>query len=231
MLKIKGFQKTSLIDYPGKICSVLFLPGCNYRCPFCQNPDLIENPDKLPDIEEGYILSFLKKRKGLVDGVCITGGEPTIHKELPLFIKKIKDSGFLVKLDTNGSNPEMVEHLIKNKLLDYIAMDIKAPLEKYSEVVKVNVDIEKIKRSISLLMNSGIEYEFRTTVIPKFHKKEDLLKIAETIKGAKRYYLQQFRPLITLDKSFEKEPTYTEQELNSFANALKHYFEEINVRT
>ncbi|HDD35204.1 MAG TPA: anaerobic ribonucleoside-triphosphate reductase activating protein, partial [Candidatus Desulfofervidus auxilii] len=123
MLKIKGFQKTSLIDYPGKICSVLFLPGCNYRCPFCQNPDLIENPDKLPDIEEGYILSFLKKRKGLVDGVCITGGEPTIHKELPSFIKKIKDLGFLVKLDTNGSNPEMVEHLIKNKLLDYVAMD------------------------------------------------------------------------------------------------------------
>jgi pyruvate formate lyase activating enzyme len=231
MLKIKGFQKTSLIDYPGKICSVLFLPGCNYRCPYCQNPDLIKNPDKLPDIKEDYVLSFLEKRKKLIDGVCITGGEPTIHKELPTFIKKIKEQGLLVKLDTNGSNPEIVEQLIKNKLIDYVAMDVKAPLEKYNEVVRVNVDIEKIKETIRILMTSNIDYEFRTTVLPKFHKKEDLLKIAKLIKGAKKYYLQQFRALVTLDKTFENEATYTEKELNNFVIDLKPYFNEVGVRT
>ena len=231
MVEVKGWQKTSLIDYPGKICSVIFLPYCNFRCPFCQNPDLVKNPEEQPSISVEEIVKYIESKKEWIDGVCITGGEPTIHKDLPELIEKFKNIGMFVKLDTNGSNPEMLKELIKKGLLDYIAMDIKAPLEKYHIAAGVKVDTEKIKESINIIMNSGIDYEFRATVVPRLHKKEDLQKMAELVKGAKKFAIQQFRPNITLDESFQKEKPYSNEELEEFKEMLKGFFEKIEVRS
>lgn len=223
MVKIKGIQKTSLIDYPGKVCSVVFLPECNFRCPFCQNPDLIINPEKIPDIREGEFFDFLESRKKWVDGVSITGGEPCIHRELPAFIKKIKDRGFLVKLDTNGTNPEMLNQLIREGLVDYIAMDIKAPLYKYNKVCGIKVDIEKIQRSIDLIIKSGIEHEMRSTVLPKLHSKQDIIEMAKLIKNSGVYFLQQFSPKITLDPEFQKERAFKEEELREIQKECNRF--------
>lgn len=229
-VEIKGLQKVSLIDYPGKICSVVFLSNCNFRCPFCHNLDLVLNPEKLPTIPENEILEFLKTRLKLIDGVCICGGEPTIHEGLPDFIKKIKSLDFLVKLDTNGTNPEMVEFLIKNKLVDYIAMDIKTTLEKYDNVAKVKVNAVDIRKSVDLIRKSGIDYDFRTTVVPGLFDEKTALEIGRWLKGSKRYYLQQFRPETTLDKKYEKKKPYTKEELGEFREMLKPYFEICEVR-
>ena len=230
MLPIKGLQKTSLIDYPGKICSVVFVANCNFRCPYCQNPDLILNHKKIPNIPEKKVFEHLKNRRKWIDGVCITGGEPCIHESLIGFIEKIKSMGFLVKLDTNGSSPEMLEHLIRNRLLDYIAMDIKAPLKKYSSSAGVRVNVLNIRRSVSLILKSEIDYEFRTTVVPRLFKEEDLISIGKWLKGAKRYCLQQFRPLSTLDKAYQKEEAYPEEKLRGFAEVAKPYFDRVEVR-
>jgi pyruvate formate lyase activating enzyme len=196
-MNIGGLQKVTLVDYPGEIACAVFLSGCNFRCPWCHNPELVwpEKIKKHPKISEKTFFSFLKQRKGLLDGVCITGGEPTIYKNLPGFIKKIKKLGFLVKLDTNGSNPEMLKKLINNRLIDYVAMDVKAPLknQNYNKAIGAKVDLTKIKKSIELIKNSGLDYEFRTTVLPKIHKDEDIINIAKYLKGTKIYYLQPYR--------------------------------------
>jgi pyruvate formate lyase activating enzyme len=227
---IKGFQKISMIDYPGKMCSVVFLADCNFRCPFCQNPDLILNVENLPDIDQGDIFEYLETRRIWIDGVCITGGEPTLHEGLPGFCRKLKNNGFLVKVDTNGTNPEMLEKLVKKKLVDYIAMDIKGPPERYAEISGVPVDIEKIKKSVEIIRNSGIDYEFRTTVLPRLIKERDLESIGEWLNGSKRYALQQFRSMVTLDKSYEKETSYSEERMKRFEEILKPYFETVEVR-
>ena len=231
MIEVKGWQKTSLIDYPGKMCSVIFLPYCNFRCPFCQNPGLVKNPEEQPSISVEEVVEYIESKKEWIDGVCVTGGEPTIHKDLPELLEKFKSIGVFVKLDTNGSNPEMLKELIKKGLLDYVAMDIKAPLEKYHIAAGVKVDTEKIKESINIIKNSGIDYEFRATVIPRLHKKEDLQKMAELVKGAKKFAIQQFRPNITLDESFQKEKPYSNEELEEFKEMLKGFFEKIEVRS
>lgn len=202
-MQIGGLQKITLIDYPGKIACTIFLTGCNFRCPWCHNPELVlpEKIKKQLKIPEKTFFRFLKQRKGLLDGVCVTGGEPTIHKNLLNFIKKIKKLGFSVKLDTNGSNPKMLKKLLANELIDYIAMDVKAPLElkseirntKYERVTGVKVNLNKIKKSIELIKISSLDYEFRTTVLPKIHKDEDIINIAKYLKGAKIYYLQPYR--------------------------------------
>ncbi len=201
-MMIGGLQKLTLIDYPGKIACTVFTVGCNFRCHFCHNPELI-NPAKFKlseIIEEKVFFDFLNSRHGLLDGVCITGGEPTLYPDLPEFIKKIKELGFLVKLDTNGTNPEMIGVLVAEKLIDYVAMDIKTKLKTqnskfktYDEVVGVKVDLSNIEKSIKIIMQSGIDYEFRTTMVPKLHTEEDIMQIAEELRGAKKYYLQQFR--------------------------------------
>jgi pyruvate formate lyase activating enzyme len=191
MVLIGGLQKTSLVDYPGNIVATIFLQGCNFKCHFCHNPELLSKGTN-NNISEEEVLSFLDSKKRLIDGVCITGGEPTIHNDLIDFIKKIKDKGFLVKLDTNGSNPDMVKELIDKKLVDYIAMDVKVKFDNYYVVAGNNINIEKIKKSIELIKESGINYEFRTTLHPSFHTKEDILWIAKYLKGAKKYVLQQF---------------------------------------
>ncbi len=194
---IGGLQKLTLIDYPGKIACTVFTVGCNFRCHFCHNPELIDRA-KFNDgeiIEEKVFFDFLESRRGLLDGVCVTGGEPTLHGDLPEFLKKIKALGFLVKLDTNGTNPAMLAALISKKLVDCIAMDIKTSLQKdlYEKVTGAAVDMENVKKSVAAIMQSGLEYEFRTTVVPGLHSEDDIISLAKEISGAKKYYLQQFR--------------------------------------
>ena len=226
---IKGFQKTSMIDYPGKMCSIVFFADCNFRCPFCQNPDLITKKD-LPEIDQDMIFKYLESRKKWIDGVCITGGEPTLHRELSDFCKRLKAGGFLVKLDTNGTNPNMIEQLLEEKTVDYIAMDIKGPLERYEEIAKVPVNKDSIQKSIDLIRSSGIDYEFRSTILPKLIRKNDLKSIGKWLKGSKLYALQQFRATVTLDKSYEKASSYSEEEMRQFGKMLEPCFETVEVR-
>jgi len=230
-MQIKGFNKLSLIDYPDKTCSIIFLGGCNFRCPYCHNIDLVKNPEKLPTIEQEEVISYLDNHREWIDGVVISGGEPCLNKELFDLCKKIKELGFPVKLDTNGSNPDMLQSLIKNKIIDYIAMDIKAPLEKYEQVTKVKVLTDNIKKSIEIIKNSKLDYEFRTTLLPALHSKEDILNIAELLKGAERYYLQQFRNGVTLEEDYQNKESYSEEELKQFAEMLKPFFSKVEVRS
>ena len=228
IMKIKGLQKQTLIDYPGKIACTIFTFGCNFKCSYCHNPELIVD-DGRPEIKEDDILEFLKERKGFLDGVCITGGEPTLNKELLEFIAKIKKLGFLVKLDTNGTNPDMLKELIDKKLIDYIAMDIKAPLESYENVTNAKVNKEGIKKSVDIIKKFG-NYEFRTTVVPGLFNEESAMEIGEWLKGSKRFYIQQFRGIKTLDKSFVCKKSFTKEELMKFCNILKPYFEKCEIR-
>lgn len=227
-MRIKGFQKTSLIDYPGNICSIVFLSGCDFRCGYCHNPELVLDKD-LPEIKENEVLRILEERKKLIDAVTITGGEPTLHKQLPELIKKIKDLGFLVKLDTNGTNPEILNYLIKNRLIDFVAMDIKNTFEKYEKTVNTKVNCEDLKKSMKIIIESNIEHEFRTTALPSLHKKEDLIKIAKELRGAKKYILQQFvKAEKILDKNFLKEKSYSKKELEEIKKECsKHVKTEI----
>ncbi|MBU0756852.1 MAG: anaerobic ribonucleoside-triphosphate reductase activating protein [Nanoarchaeota archaeon] len=230
-LDIKGMQKTDILNYEPYTTATLFLSRCNFSCPFCHNPDLIKNHKDIPTMPEEEVFKVLDERKQWYDGVCLTGGEPTLHAELPDFLKKLKERDLLVKLDTNGTNPEMLKIIIEEKLVDYLAMDIKAPFEKYDEVTKVKTDISKIKKSVELIKNSGLDYEFRTTVIPHFHSEEDLLKIAEQCKGAKRFVLQQFRNDVPmLDKDFGQREKYLDEELVEFSEKLKEFFDEVKVK-
>ncbi len=229
MVLFKGLEKNTLLDYPGKLAATVFTFGCNFRCPFCQNKELVIE-DETPFVLEKDILDYLEKRKDWLDALCITGGEPTLHRDLPIFMKKVKELGLLIKLDTNGTNPEMLEYLIKNNLVDYVAMDIKQIWNKYHIAIGVNTDIEKIKKSVNIIMNSNIDYEFRTTVLPRIHSEEDILGIAEQIKGAKKYYLQQFRAIKTLDPSFGKEKSFDPKKLREIGEKIKPYFKEFGIR-
>jgi pyruvate formate lyase activating enzyme len=213
MLAIKGLEKSSLIDYPGKVSAVVFLGGCNFRCPFCHNRDLVLEPDKTESIPEGELFGFLKERKRWLDGVVITGGEPTIHKELPELLAKIKGLGYPVKLDTNGTNPDMLRELIRNGLVDYVAMDVKGTLGKYGKSSGVEADTGKIQESIRMIIGSGVEHEFRSTVLPALHSREDVEEMARMVKGAGRFCLQQFRPMNTIDPGFGKERPFTKEEM------------------
>jgi pyruvate formate lyase activating enzyme len=226
---IGGLHKLSLIDYPGKLSAVIFTRGCNFRCPYCHNPELIESNGG-DFIEEDKILSFLDERKGKLDGVVLTGGEPTLQSEIVEFLERIKRLGFFVKLDTNGSYPERIKELIDRKLLDYIAMDIKAPLYKYSRTTLTSIDTERIVESIHLIMNSGIDYEFRTTVVRSLLSRDDFPKIGEMIKSAKLFVLQEFRPTKTLDPDFLKETSYTKRELEEISISLKELVSKVIIR-
>ncbi len=229
---IKGFIENTLLDYPGKIASVIFLGGCNFRCPFCQNPALVLRPQDEPDIPEEQILSYLAKpeSKKWIDGVCISGGEPTIHADLPEFIRKLKKLGYLVKLDTNGTNPKKLEELYKEKLLDFVAMDIKSPLGKYSQTVCAPVSQESIQKSVDLIRASGVDYEFRATAVPGLFSKEDAIAIGKWLSGSKAFYLQQFRSVATVDPSFEGRGHFHAQTMGEFAQAMKPYFQKVETR-
>lgn len=232
MLNIGGLQKSSLIDYPGKISAVVFTQGCNFRCPYCHNPELINGKWKIENgkCHEKAVLEFLKKRIGKLDGVVITGGEPTLHENLPEFIKQIKDLGFAVKLDTNGTNPEMLKQLIDEKLIDYVAMDIKAPMDKYFDIVCVKVDTDKILTSIEILKNSNVKYEFRTTVVRSQLSCADFEKIGALIQDAPKYYLQRFLPTKILDKSFLTAETYSDEEFIPIIEMLNNFVQKVELR-
>lgn len=225
-MKIGGLQKLSLIDYPGKICAIVFTQGCNFRCPYCHNPELVD-PNRYGAVfSEAEVISFLEKRKGKLDALSITGGEPTLQPDLEKFIETVKDLGFLVKVDTNGSNPDVIERLASSQMVDFWAMDVKGPLNKYNRIAGVSVDAEKIRRSISLIIASGVEHEFRTTVVRSMLDREDLLEIAKLVKGAGSFVLQGFVPVKTLDEDFLMETTYTSEEFL----LLKKDFDAVGVR-
>ncbi len=221
-----GVQKTSLLDFPDKLSAIVFTQGCNFRCGYCHNPELIVM--KEPAWTEPAFFEFLKTRTGKLDGVVITGGEPCLQKDLIDFIKTIKQMGFLVKLDSNGTFPEKIQEALP--FLDYIAMDIKAPLEKYSLVTNSAINPDKIKESINIIMTSGIDYEFRTTVVKSQLSYEDFAKIGKLIKGAEKYYLQKFIPSKTLDEKMMNEKTYSESEFNEIMAILKPDIENVFLR-
>ena len=229
-IAIGGLQKSSLIDYPEKISAVIFTQGCNFKCPYCHNPELIDFKAAEAKASAAEILDFLKTRQGKLDGVVITGGEPTVHEELPEFIKEIRQMGFLVKLDTNGTNPKMLKKLIEDALIDYVAMDIKAPLEKYQDVVCAKVNTENILTSINILKNSDIDYEFRTTVVKSQLSPDDFLKIGAFISGCKKYYLQRFVPTKAINKAFLAEETYSDDEFSEIINSLKKNIIDVKLR-
>jgi len=230
VLPIKGIQKLSLIDYPGKLCATIFLGGCNFRCPFCYNSMLVLEPEALPTIPEREVLKLLMERRGFLDGICVGGGEPTIHRELPQFLYKVKSLGLLVKLDTNGSRPWMLEDLLKRSLVDYVAMDIKVPLRRYKEVVGREIPLSAIYQSIRLLRRGRVDYEFRTTVVPGIVSESDLIEIADFLKGSKRYVIQQFRPVNTINPSLMEVKPYSKEELQRFREQIFHYFGECKAR-
>lgn len=191
-MTVNGFQKMTLLDFPGKVACTIFLGGCNMRCPFCHNAGLVLG-DGTATFSGEEIISYLEKRKGILDGVCITGGEPTLRRDLPEFIREIKNLGYTVKLDTNGTNPALLKSLILDGLVDYVAMDIKNCFEKYPQTVGVdNFDITPIKESIDFLLSGAVDFEFRTTVVKQLHTVEDIERIAKEISPAKKYFIQNF---------------------------------------
>lgn len=191
-MKIAGLEKFSGVDYDGKLACTVFLPGCNFRCPFCHNSPLVISDEN--NISEQEFFDFLVERKSMLNGVCISGGEPTLHKDLPEFIAKIKDLGYLVKLDTNGTNPQMLKSLIEQKLIDYVAMDIKNSFLMYPLTVGVeNINLDGVKESIKILIEDKVDYEFRTTLIKQYHTVDDIVTCALEIEGAKKLYLQKFK--------------------------------------
>jgi pyruvate formate lyase activating enzyme len=229
---IGGLQKTTLIDFPGKIAATVFTSGCNFFCPWCYSAELVlpEKIKKHPRISEEEFFNFLKSRQGLLEGVAICGGEPTLQADLPDFIKKIKELGFLVKLDTNGSNPRMLKDLIDGKKIDYVAMDIKTSKEKYEETLKGNVNMKDIEESVKILKEGKLDYEFRTTVVPGIHKKEDILALAQWIKGAPKYYLQKFMPAKTIDPGFERIKSYPDTWFSDVKKEISPYFNICEIR-
>jgi len=243
---IAGLQKTTLIDYPGKIACVVFLAGCNFRCPWCYSSELVL-PIKIakhPRLSEKEFFDFLRQRQGLLEGVVICGGEPTVNRELPQFTEKIKALGFSVKLDTNGSNPKMLKDLVDAKLIDYVAMDIKGPAgpnfqfplpaprrvlsnfqSTYEKIMNEGVKIKDIQKSVEFLKSGKLDFEFRTTCVPGVHKKEDFLEIAKWIGGKNvKYYLQDFRAEKTIDPEFEKVKPFGKEFLEDIAKEISPYF-------
>jgi pyruvate formate lyase activating enzyme len=235
-MQISGLQKLTLIDYPGKIACTVFLYGCNFKCGFCHNPELVLSNGEKEAYHEKNILNFLDKRKKYLDGVCVTGGEPLINPELKDFLNKIKEKNFLVKVDTNGSYPDHLKELIQNNVVDYISMDIKSDKDSYDILAGVDVDIGKIEESIKKIVNSGKDYELRTTVIRGYHDPDKIKKIGEWIKildgKPKKYFLQSFVPREgnLVDENFEKIKPFENEELEEMKKAAMPYFEKVEVR-
>ncbi len=232
-MQIASYQKLTLIDYPGKIATTVFTVGCNFRCPFCHNPELVYPPVQTSasnyNVEKDFF-SFLEKRKKTLEGICITGGEPTIQVDIIEFIKKIKKLGYLVKLDSNGTRPDVLKKLIDLKIVDYFAMDIKNQPKKYNQTVGAEIDIERIKLSVDLIMKSGIQYEFRTTAVPGLHTEKDFLEIAQWIKNAQAYYLQEYRARTILDPSLKEKNKGQSLDLDKIKKSIQKNFKKIEIR-
>lgn len=227
---IGGLQKSSLIDYPGKVAAIVFTRGCTLRCHYCHNPELVLPERFVAPISEEYVFDFLATRKGKLDGVVVTGGEPAMQKDLPTFLVRIKELGFFIKLDTSGLFPDMLQTVIGGGLVDYIAMDIKAPFGRYSEVTGIQVDTRMIERSIGIVKNSGVDYEFRTTVVKQQLSKQDILGIAKVIPGSRKYVIQKFRKSDTVDSTFSQMDCYGDEEFIGIAAGVEPYVKNVEVR-
>jgi pyruvate formate lyase activating enzyme len=230
-LTIKGFLETSLLDWWGKLAAVLFLPDCNFRCPYCHNPELVLHPQTLPDIPLEYVLERLAKFKGWLDGVVITGGEPTLHSDLPLLMRRIKHAGWPIKLDTNGSQPDMLKQLLDEGLVDYVAMDVKAPLNEldYQRATGRGIKLEDIKESMRLLKAAEVEYELRTTLCPGLINKEKLTQLFGQLKGTKRLVLQNFKPSRPIDSNLQHMAPYPVEYLNEISRIGQDYVQELRM--
>ena len=219
----------TLLDYPDRVASTIFLGGCNFRCPFCHNPELLDN--STDDIENEFIFSEIEKRRNFIEGICITGGEPLISDEIIDFIKEIKKTGNKpIKIDTNGYNPELLKRVMESGDVEYIAMDVKSSAKKYFIAAGVPIDEERIKTSIDIIMNSSLAYEFRTTVVPEIITSEDIREIGSLINGARKFVLQQFRPQKTLNKEFQMLKPYKPDQLIKFRDILSQFAETIEIR-
>jgi pyruvate formate lyase activating enzyme len=227
LVEIKGLEKFSSRDFPGHISSTVFFGGCNFRCPYCHNADLVLRPETLPSMAVDYFLSYLDSRKGWLEAVCITGGEPLLHEDIEDIIRVVRERGLLVKLDTNGSFPDRLEALLAFGLLDGVALDVKAPLERYREVTRSKIDVEKIVLSVDLLRSSGVKHTFRTTVVPGFVGKDDVVQIGEWLKGSARYVIQPFVPQTTIDPAFLEIKPYGRAEIEAIGDAARPYFGEV----
>ena len=227
-MEIQGLQKMTLLDYPGRVACTVFLGGCDLRCPFCHNSGLVLGP--MPaELDSGELLTFLRRRKGLLDGVCVTGGEPLLRPELPELLRQIKELDFPVKLDTNGSHPQRLAELVESGLVDYVAMDVKNSPERYGETVGVpGLDLAPFRESVSLLLRGAVEYEFRTTVVREFHDGDSFRAIGAWIAGARRYFLQTFvdRDTVIQEGLHPREL----EELEGFAALVRPYVDQVELR-
>ena len=228
-MRICGLNKTTLLDYPGKVAATIFLGGCNFRCPFCQNGSLVLHPETQPALSREEVLQFLKKRSGILEGVCVTGGEPSLSPELPDLLRSIRETGLSIKLDTNGSRPDVLKKLLEAHLVDKIAMDIKAAPDNYAVLCGLpHPDLVKILESAQLLMESNVDYEFRTTVVKELHTKEDFLSIKKWLSGAKAFYLQAYRESEdVLQPGFS---SYSAEELTVFRDILRETIPLVEIR-
>lgn len=229
---IKGFIETSLIEWEGMLASILFLPGCNFRCSYCHSPHLVYSSEDMETIPLEVIMESLRKRRGWIDGVVISGGEPTLQKGLKELIRQLKALGLKVKLDTNGSNPNILAELLEEGLLDCIAMDVKAPLreEEYGKAAGGPCDVEALRRSIRIILQSGIEHEFRTTVCPGLLAEDGIGEIARDVRGTKRYVLQSFRPNNCLDPDMLEVKPYPAETLKKFREIVQYHLGHCSIR-
>lgn len=228
-MKIYGFQKTTLLDYPGHVAATVFVGGCNFRCPFCHNGLLVLEPQTQPRIPEEEVFSYLRKRQGILEGVCVTGGEPTLQQDLADFLRRLKELGYLVKLDTNGSRPVVLEQLLQEGLLDYVAMDIKASPDNYAAAAGLEEpDFDKIRQSIRLLTESNISYEFRTTVVKGIHTVEEFEEIGRLLQGCRAYFLQGFRESENMVGRGCR--AFSVQEMEKMAELAGRYIDSVQLR-
>lgn len=228
-MDIFGLEKLSLVDYDGFVAATVFTAKCNFRCGFCHNSALVLDYNSIPPIRESEVLDYLKKRKGILEGLCITGGEPTLNPDLPEFIKKVKDIGYSVKVDTNGTNPEMVKLLVKEGLADYFAVDIKNDKENYANIIGFNTfDTGKVEKTVEFLLSGKVKYEFRTTLIAEYHKADNIKRIAEWIKGADKYFMQKFKSGDNcISQDLSPVPTETAKE---FAEIIRPNVKRVDLR-
>ncbi|MGD0275097.1 MAG: anaerobic ribonucleoside-triphosphate reductase activating protein [Syntrophales bacterium] len=229
-MKISGLQKVSLIDYPGKICAVVFTQGCNFRCPYCHNPELVDPERFRACMAEEGIFSFLERRRKKLDGVTITGGEPTLQPDLENFCKHVRNLGYPVKLDTNGSHPGILMNLLDKKLIDYIAMDIKGPLNLYDSITNTKANTADIRKSIALVMESDLPYEFRTTLVASLLSEEDIIRISPLIKGARRFVLQRFQLSKCLDPHLMGNKNFDENDLEKIKGHFSQIVDQVLLR-
>ena len=229
MVEIKGLEKFAPLDFPGFIASTVFLGGCNFRCPFCHNADLVLRPETFTSMPLDYFITYLDSRQGWLEGVCVSGGEPLLEENLEVLLRVIKDRNLLVKLDTNGSQPDRLRDLIGSGLVDQAAMDVKAPLGRYRQVTRSDVAEDDIVRSIDLLRGSGLRHMFRTTVVPGLVGERDLLEIAQLLHGADLFQVQQFSPRNTVDRNFLQVQPYPPAEVERLAGRVRPYFKKVLV--